>query len=67
MKNLEASIPSPVSSHYVLGRERFEKFSAVEGIFLTEEEVKYLEEMARDKLPNNERRSLILARIKEVA
>jgi len=48
----------------VLGRERFEKFSAVEGIFLTAKEKKMFAEMDRKQLSHNERRKLILAQYK---
>jgi hypothetical protein len=65
MENSAPSKPSPYSPDFVLGRERFEKFSAVEGIFLTPQEKLLFTEMDRNQLSNEERRSLILARFKE--
>lgn len=67
MKNQATSHLVPIGPDYILGGDRFQKFSAVEGIFLSGEEEKFLEELAHAKLPNDERRSRILARIKEVA
>ena len=49
----------------ILGRERFEKFSAVEGIFLNAEDHLIFAEMDRKKLSNDERRKLIMARFKQ--
>ncbi len=45
----------------ILGRERFEKFSAVEGIYLTSQEKQMFSEMDRNRLSNDDRRATILA------
>ncbi len=56
-----------LSKPLVLGRERFEKFSAVEGIYLTAQEKRMFAEMDRKKMPNDERRKIILAGYKAEA
>jgi hypothetical protein len=63
MKNV---LPAPnVDSEFILGYERFEKFSAVEGIFLTSQEKLLFAEMDSKNLSNDDRRSIILARFSE--
>jgi hypothetical protein len=54
-------------SEFILGAEWFEKFSAVEGIFLTLQEKQLFAEMDRTNMSNDERRTLILASFKETA
>jgi hypothetical protein len=53
--------PTKYSPETILGRERFEKFSAVEGIFLTLEDKLLFAEMDRKQLSYDERRAAILA------
>ena len=54
--------PSPPSRDFVLGRERFARISAVEGIALTDEMRATLERFNREGLSAEERRRAILAR-----
>ncbi len=54
--------PSPPSRGFVLGRERFARISAVEGIALTDEMLATLERFDREGLSADERRRAILAR-----
>ena len=56
------SRPSPPSRGFVLGRERFARISAVEGIALTDEMRAILERFDREGLSADERRRAILAR-----
>ncbi len=56
------SRPSPPSRGFVLGRERFARISAVEGIALTDEMRATLERFDREGLSADERRRAILAR-----
>jgi hypothetical protein len=63
MKN-QTFVPT-FSSNFILGSERFEKFSAVEGIFLISQEKDFFAELDLFQLTNNERRTLVLARINE--
>jgi hypothetical protein len=67
MKNDQPINASSAGSDFILGRECFEKFSAVEGIFLTPQEKQLFAEMDRNRLSNDERRALILASFKETA
>jgi hypothetical protein len=53
------------NSEFVLGAECFEKFSAVEGIFLTPQEKQLFAEMDRKNLSNDQRREIVLARFQE--
>jgi hypothetical protein len=62
MKTASPIKSSIFNQDFVLGRERFEKFCAVEGIFLTAQEKLLFAEMDRNHLSHEERRSLILAR-----
>ena len=52
----------PPSRGFVLGRERFARISAVEGIALTDEMRATLERFDREGLSADERRRAILAR-----
>ena len=54
--------PSPPSLGFVLGRERFARISAVEGVALTDEMRATLERFDREGLSADERRRAILAR-----
>jgi hypothetical protein len=54
-------------SEFIRGAECFEKFSAVEGIFLTLQEKQLFAEMDRTNMSNDERRTLILASFKVTA
>jgi hypothetical protein len=65
MKNTASAMPSASRAEFTLGRERFEKFSAVEGIFLTLQEKRMFDEMDSKQLSNEERRLIILAHFKE--
>ena len=65
MKSTAPANQSKISPDIILGRERFEKFSAVEGIFLNAEDHLIFAEMDRKKLSNDERRKLIMARFKQ--
>ncbi len=56
------SRPSLPSRGFVLGRERFARISAVEGIALTDEMRATLERFDREGLSADERRRAILAR-----
>ena len=56
------SRPSPPSRGFVLGRERFARISAVEGIALTDDMRATLERFDREGLSADERRRAILAR-----
>jgi len=56
------SRPPPPSRGFVLGRERFARISAVEGIALTDEMRATLERFDREGLSADERRRAILAR-----
>ncbi|MDE2446730.1 MAG: hypothetical protein KGO94_11155 [Alphaproteobacteria bacterium] len=63
---MKTPVPSNADSpDIILGRECFEKFSAVEGIFLTRQEKQLRSEMDLRRLSNDERRALILASFKE--
>ena len=53
--------PSPPSRGFVLGRERFARISAVEGVALTDEMRATLERFDREGLSAEERRRAILA------
>ena len=55
-----AIAPSPPSRGFVLGRERFARISAVEGIALTDEMRATLERFDREGLSADERRRAIL-------
>lgn len=65
MKSTAPTNQTKISPNIILGRERFEKFSAVEGVFLNAEDHLIFAEMDRRKLSNDERRKLIMARLKE--
>lgn len=61
MKIAAPAKPTKPSPEIILGRQCFEKFSAVEGIFLTPHEKQMFAEMDRKQLSYDERRALILA------
>jgi hypothetical protein len=68
MSNATADLPvrpaQPTSDDFVLGRERFSKISAVEGIVLTREMREAMERFDREGLSAEERRRTILTRFK---
>jgi len=49
----------PVAKGYLIGRQRFAKISAIEGIRVTESMAEDFREFDRQKLPAGERRKLI--------
>ena len=57
-----SSTPAKRAKGLVLGRERFIKFSAVEGIHLTDDDRSLIKEMDARGLQPDERRKTVLAR-----
>jgi hypothetical protein len=61
MKKKKPTAPA-ASGPFILGREQFEKISAVEGLHLTREMKRDFREFDRENLSGDERRKRLLAK-----